>query len=100
MKRAFHWQTGEVCGIIADIKEKGFAEVDIDFEAELENLLLDIEAASEGIFRDDEVPIEFILSDMEDEKDFYARVTLVDGGYIDFYLVDQKEEGYDEIFWG
>lgn len=95
--RGFRFQTGEMEEILSSITENGSAEVDIDEVEEVDMVLADLE--QNGVKKTD-IPYDFSAVDTEKNPDFYARIFFEKDVYIDFYHVDQKEEDYDEIFWG
>ena len=97
MERGFRYQTGEIDKVIDEITENNFAEMDIDREDELEQVLTEL-ADIERRFAD--YSVEYTVAGMEDKPEWHSRVVFEDKAYIDFYLVDQPEESYDEIFWG
>jgi hypothetical protein len=83
--------------VARELRENGFARMDVDDAGELEEVLRDLEehgVAAKG------AATAYTADGMEDEPEFYARVRFAGGGYVDFFLVDQQEETYDEIFWG
>ncbi|OQB16033.1 MAG: hypothetical protein BWY15_00161 [Firmicutes bacterium ADurb.Bin193] len=90
MKRGFRFQTGEIKEIARELKEKGFAEVDIDIESEIQGVFDDLKEY--GIFFGSDCTLDYDAANSADEKEFFARASLPDGLYIDFYLVDQPEE--------
>lgn len=97
MKRGFRYQTGELDKVIKEIKENKFAQMDIDHEDEIDEVIESL-AEVNPVFSDYEQ--NYKVADMADELEYNSRVTFADGTYIDFFLVDQPEETYDEIFWG
>ncbi len=97
MKRQFRYQTGEIDKVIEEIKKSKFAQMDIDHEDEIEQVISDL-ADLNPVFSDYEQ--NYKVAEMIDEAEYHSRVTFADGTYVDFYLVDKQEETYDEIFWG
>lgn len=98
MNRGFRYQTGEIDMVAKELEQNGFSQVDVDKESEIEEVLTDL--AEYGIEHNNDYTFEYKVADMNDEHEFYSRVNFPDGKYIDFFLVDQPEESYDEIFWG
>ena len=79
--------------------QKGSAEIDIDKEWELDDLMQDL--TEKGLQRTGEMDEKAV--DLVENPEFYGRIPVVyqdREGYLDFYLIEEEEKGYDEIFWG
>ena len=97
--RGFRFQTGEQKDILKSLLQKGSAEIDIDREWGLDDLMQDL--TEKGLQRTGEMDEKAV--DLVENPEFYGRIPVVyqdREGYLDFYLIEEEEKGYDEIFWG
>ena len=108
--RGFRYQTGEIDEIAQKLKEGNLVEADIDKMEELDQVIQDLKEA--GIFLVEGLPYDYKARDTVEEPQFHARLGFYSSSvkadevdkdkimYIDFFLIEEDEKGYDEIFWG
>lgn len=97
--RGFRLQTGEQPEILETIRAQGSAQVDIDQEWELDDLLNDLETQGllVGETRDSQA------LDYATYPDFFCRIPVTldnQEGYLDIFKIEEEEKSYDEVFWG
>lgn len=97
MKRGFRFQTGELDAAIAEMTEKGFTQIDIDDEGEVELIIRALAKAHAEYKNHRQL---FRVDEMAQEPEFHSRLAFNDGRYIDLFYMGEKEETYDDIFWG
>ena len=93
------FQTGEIDAILKSLKDNRSAEVEIDFEYELEELLADLEENGMASFGE----LDLHAVNTVDNPDFFGRLNVMYDGVsaaLDIYMIIEEEEDYDEIFWG
>ncbi len=99
--RGFHYQTGEIAELVAKLKADKHARADIDDKDEID--IFNTALAKQEIHPDKEIPADYRAVDLNENPDFFARFfynTPFGKISIDYFLVDQHEESYMDIFWG
>ncbi len=100
MMRGFRFQTGEISDVADEITANGCCEMDVDDLKEIDDVFIDLGEYNINFTGN----IDENAVDRVKVPEFHGRyfVTYNDDqeGYIDFHLIEEEEESYDEIFWG
>lgn len=97
--RGFRYQTGEIDELVEALRRDKNAQADIDYGDEIE--VFNAALAEKGIHIDRSVEPDYRAVDLNENPDFFSRL-IYDAPFgrvsIDYFLVDQKEESYADIF--
>ena len=108
--KGIRYQTGEIKKVAEELKKGKIVEMDLDFEEELDEVITDLE--EEGIYKIKDYPYDYNAIDLVENPEFMLRagfytepVNINDINeekilFIDFFMIEEQEEDYDEIFWG
>lgn len=97
--RGFRYQTGEIEELAEALKRDGNAQADIDHGDEIE--IFNAALEKHDIHIDRSVEPDYRAVDLNQNPEFFSRL-IYDAPFgrvsIDYFLVDQKEESYADIF--
>lgn len=103
--RGFRYQTGEIKTIAEKMRETGCVEADIDDVRELDEVAADLKPYGYTAVGEIDVSNPTHI-DLDAHPDYYGRMTFTHKDtesqlyYIDFFLIEEDEESYDEIYYG
>lgn len=99
--RGFRYQTGEIEELVSVLKKDKHAQADIDYEDEIE--VFNAALARKGIVVDSDTLPDYEAVDLNQDPDFFVRIfykSPFGKVSVDYFLVDQPEESYDDIYLG